>query len=47
MVDEFQYPPKEKIPDELEELLHHNGVNYSHEYFAATFDKLSDFLQKT
>jgi membrane-associated phospholipid phosphatase len=29
MVDEFQYPPKEKIPDELEELLHHNGVNYS------------------
>jgi membrane-associated phospholipid phosphatase len=47
MVDEFQYPPKEKIPDELEELLHHNGVNYSHEYFAATFDKLADFLQKT
>ncbi|MEE8259468.1 MAG: TIR domain-containing protein [Nitrospinaceae bacterium] len=46
MVDEFQYPPKEKIPDDLEELLHHNGVNYSHEYFAATFDKLSDFLQK-
>lgn len=46
MVDEFQYPPKKKIPDELEELLHHNGVNYSHEYFAATFDKLSDFLQK-
>jgi len=47
MVDEFQYPPKEKIPDDLDELLHHNGVNYSHEYFAATFDKLSDFLQKT
>ena len=47
MVDEFQYPPKDKIPDDLEELLHHNGVNYSHEYFAATFDKLSDFLQKT
>ncbi len=46
MVDEFQYPPKKNIPDELEELLHHNGVNYSHEYFAATFDKLSDFLQK-
>jgi membrane-associated phospholipid phosphatase len=46
MVDEFQYPPKEKIPDDLEELLHHNGVNYSHEYFAATFDKLADFLQK-
>jgi hypothetical protein len=47
MVDEFEYPPTEKIPDELEELLQHNGVNYSHEYFAATFDKLSDFLQKT
>jgi len=46
MVDEFQYPPKENIPDDLEELLHHNGVNYSHEYFAATFDKLADFLQK-
>ncbi|MDH5763155.1 MAG: TIR domain-containing protein [Nitrospinota bacterium] len=46
MVDEFEYPPKDKIPDELEELLHHNGVTYSHEYFAATFDKLSDFLQK-
>ncbi|NIQ01494.1 MAG: TIR domain-containing protein [Nitrospinaceae bacterium] len=46
MVDEFQYPPKEKIPDDLEELLHHNGVTYSHEYFAATFDKLADFLQK-
>jgi len=47
MVDEFQYPPKKNIPEDLEELLHHNGVNYSHEYFAATFDKLSDFLQKT
>jgi membrane-associated phospholipid phosphatase len=47
MVDEFEYPPAEKIPDDLEELLHHNGVNYSHEYFAATFDKLADFLQKT
>ena len=46
MVDEFQYPPKDQIPDDLEELLHHNGVNYSHEYFAATFDKLADFLQK-
>jgi hypothetical protein len=46
MVDEFQYPPKKMIPEELEELLHHNGINYSHEYFAATFDKLSDFLQK-
>lgn len=46
MVDEFQYPPKEKIPSELEELTHHNGVTYSHEYFDATFDKLSDFLQR-
>ncbi len=46
MVDEFQYPSKEQIPADLEELLHHNGVTYSHEYFAATFDKLSDFLQK-
>lgn len=46
MVDEFEYPSKESIPEDLEELLHHNGVTYSHEYFAATFDKLSDFLQK-
>ncbi len=46
MVDEFQYPPKEQIPADLDELLHHNGVTYSHEYFAATFDKLADFLQK-
>ena len=46
MVDEFQYPPKKEIPDNLEELLHHNGIIYSHEYFDATFDKLSDFLQK-
>ena len=46
MVDEFLYPPKETIPEDLTELLHHNGVNYSHEYFAATFDKLADFLQR-
>ncbi len=46
MVDEFQYPPKDNIPDDLEELTHHNGVTYSHEYFDATFDKLSDFLQR-
>lgn len=46
MVDEFQYPPKDKLPADLEELTHHNGITYSHEYFDATFDKLSDFLQK-
>ncbi|MCZ6513416.1 MAG: TIR domain-containing protein [Nitrospinae bacterium] len=46
IVDEFQYPTKKEIPDDLEELLHHNGITYSHEYFDATFDKLSDFLQK-
>ena len=46
MVDEFQYPSKDKMPDDLEELTHHNGITYSHEYFDATFDKLSDFLQK-
>jgi len=46
IVDEFQYPTKKEIPDDLEELLHHNGITYSPEYFDATFDKLSDFLQK-
>lgn len=45
-VDEFQFPSRGQIPHDLEELLHHNGVTYSHEYFTATFDKLSDFLQK-
>jgi membrane-associated phospholipid phosphatase len=45
MIDNFKYPPKESLPDEIKELVRHNSVIYSHEYFDATFDKLEEFLK--
>jgi membrane-associated phospholipid phosphatase len=45
MIDNFKYPPKENLPDEIKELVRHNSVIYSHEYFDATFDKLEEFLK--
>ena len=45
MIDNFKYPPKENLPEEIKELVRHNSVIYSHEYFEATFDKLEEFLK--
>ncbi|MGV7222453.1 MAG: phosphatase PAP2 family protein [Nitrospinales bacterium] len=45
MIDNFKYPPKESLPEEIKELVRHNSVIYSHEYFDATFDKLEVFLK--
>ena len=46
MIDSFEYPAKEGLPDEIKELIRHNSVIYSHEYFEATFNKLEGFLIK-
>ena len=45
MVEGFEFPEPETLPVELRELVRHNGVSYSHEYFAATFDKLQSFMK--
>ncbi len=45
MVEGFEFPDPKELPEELRELVRHNGVSYSHEYFGATFDKLFSFLE--
>ncbi len=47
MVEGFEFPDPAELPEELRELVRHNGVSYSHEYFSATFDKLQSFLKFT
>ena len=44
MIKGFDYPPANFLPIEMSDLINHNGVTYSHEYFASTFDKLAGFL---
>ncbi len=44
LVDGFEFPKQKELPEELRELVRHNGVRYSHEYFSATFEKLFSFL---
>ena len=46
LIDGFDYPPRNSLPVDVDDLINHNGVSYSHEYFAATFDKLVGFLKK-
>ncbi len=46
MIDNFQYPPKESLPSDIKDLVRHNSVIYSHDYFEATFNKLEKFLRK-
>jgi len=46
MTDSFQYPPQKNLPSEIKELVRHNSVIYSHDYFEATFNKLEGFLKK-
>ena len=46
LVDGFDYPPRNSLPGDVNDLINHNGVNYSHEYFSASFDKLAGFLKK-
>ena len=44
MMKGFHFPEPEEMPEDLRDLIRHNGVVYSHEYFSATFDKLQSFL---
>lgn len=46
LIDGFDYPRPNALPLEVNDLINHNGVTYSHEYFSATFDKLVGFLKK-
>jgi WD40 repeat protein len=39
----FQFPSREKLPDELHELPRYNCVEYSHIYFGATMERLLTF----
>lgn len=45
MVDGFQFPEPQELPEELRPLGRFNGVVYSHEYHGATFEKLLSFLK--
>jgi hypothetical protein len=43
--DGFQFPATASLSEEIREVVRHNAVNYSHEYYNATFDKLIQFLK--
>ncbi|MGH8550058.1 MAG: TIR domain-containing protein [Methylococcales bacterium] len=45
LLNNFQFPPANQLPEEIRGVERHNGVTYSHEYFDATFDKLQSFLK--
>jgi membrane-associated phospholipid phosphatase len=45
MVEGFQFPTPDQLPEDMKDLWRHNGVTYSHEYFTATLDKLQGFLK--
>ncbi|MGH8551993.1 MAG: TIR domain-containing protein, partial [Methylococcales bacterium] len=45
LLNNFQFPPSNRLPAELRGVERHHGVSYSHEYFEATFDKLQRFLK--
>lgn len=45
MLNNFQFPPGYRLPEDIRGVERHNGVSYSHEYFEATFDKLQSFLK--
>jgi predicted Zn finger-like uncharacterized protein len=40
----FEFPAADQLPDDLTDLLRHNAVTYSHDYFNATLEKLVTFL---
>ncbi len=45
LLNKFQFPPANQLPEDIRGIERHNGVTYSHEYFDATFDKLQSFLK--
>jgi membrane-associated phospholipid phosphatase len=45
LLNNFQFPPANQLPEDIRGIERHNGVTYSHEYFEATFDKLESFLK--
>ncbi|MGH8497881.1 MAG: TIR domain-containing protein [Methylococcales bacterium] len=45
MLNNFQFPPSNRLPEDIRGVERYNGVSYSHEYFEATFDKLQRFLK--
>lgn len=45
LLNGFQFPASENLPEDMRGVERHNGVSYSHEYFNATIDKLVSFLR--
>jgi len=44
LIDGFRFPDPETLPEDLRDLVRHNGVSHSHEYFEASINKLQHFL---
>ncbi len=42
----FRFPPKESLPADVRELLRHNAVLYSHNFFEAAMSKVATFLSE-
>ena len=44
LVDGFRFPDYDSLPEDMQRIVLHNGVDYSHTYIEATFDKLQKFM---
>jgi class 3 adenylate cyclase len=42
----FVFPDKEALPEDIREIVRHDGVEYSHRYFYAMIDKIKERLRK-
>ncbi|XP_039613011.1 NAD(+) hydrolase SARM1 [Polypterus senegalus] len=45
VIDQFQWPDPESLPEDMRAVIKFNGVMWSHEYQEATIDKILRFLQ--
>ena len=46
MMKEFAFPRVEELPQELQSLSVHHGIEYSHQFFDAMMEKIVDYLEK-
>ncbi len=44
LLNSFNFPKKEDLPEDIRELVRHQSVRYSHEYFDATVRRITTYL---
>ncbi len=46
VVSNFEWPSKERLPEDIRKLVSYNAVEWSHNYAAAAIDKIVGFIPK-